>query len=158
MNKASKLASAVVLFAVVGVIATATAQESRSPLWNFNSPQKAVEQQQLQSQSSEGAYAPVRPPAGSNPGVLKEPELIARDLNEDDAAYTARMAQKLTAEQALTTQLMASHEALLERIRQGLPIDDAQSPVQSPENSVQAKRFDDQPSPRSRPLSSSETE
>ena len=113
-----------VLCLLISVMATATAQESRSPLWNFNSPAKASPEP-VESQSTAEAYAPVRPPAGSNPGLLKEPELIARDLNEDDAAYTARMAQKLTAEQAKTVDLVAAHEALLDRIRKGLPLDDA---------------------------------
>ncbi len=158
MNKAGRVSIALAALATTVLITTATAQESRSPLWNFDTPQKPAEQQ---APLAGDTYAPVRPPAGSNPGVLKEPELIARELNEDDAAYTTRMTQKLTAEQARTTQLLANHEALLDKIRKGLPIDDPPSALQPSQPSQglgPPKQQADHANPRSRPFGSSDTE
>lgn len=55
-------------------------------------------------------YSPQRPPLASDPGVLQAPELIARDLNETDASYTARMVrlgQQLKADDVAAQQDLA---------------------------------------------------
>lgn len=54
-----------------------------------NYPAKAPEPSTQQAQIQE--YRPARPLEASDPGVLQAPDLIARDLNESDAGYTARM-------------------------------------------------------------------
>lgn len=78
--------------------AASTALEKSPPLQNASSVPAA------------SVYQPRHPPLASDPGVLEAPELIARDLNESDAAYTARMAQlgqQLKADAAVAQQDLA---------------------------------------------------
>ena len=69
--------------------------------------------QMLENQSVGTAqrYQPTRPPMASDPGLLQAPDLVARGLNESDAAYTARMmrlSQQLKSEDAAAQQELAN--------------------------------------------------
>ena len=70
----------------------------------------------LNMQGPAPAYAPVTPPAASNPGVLEAPALVARNLNESDAEYTARMREKQQEVKAETARLLQHHEAVMRDI------------------------------------------
>ena len=95
------------------------------PLWN--TPTNPQPEQQAVAVEQAGVtqvqYAPQRPPAISNPGILEAPELVARELNETDQGYTARMTRKLEQEQTRTQALMRRHDEMLDRLRNGLPVD-----------------------------------
>ena len=124
---------------ITGLAISFTVAAQQQPLWNLsgqNAP-ATVEAQADPGVASQFGYAPQRPPEVSNPGVLEAPEIIARGLNENDAMYTSRMQQRLTQEQARTSQLVRRHEDLLKRIEQGLPIDSSayQMPLGTPSGS-----------------------
>lgn len=60
-------------------------------LINFPSKAPPTGEQPAEVPPPTAEYRPVRPPAASDPGVLQAPDLVARELNETDASYTARM-------------------------------------------------------------------
>ena len=107
-----KGAGAVVAAVACGILATAAAL-AQEPLLNIApAPTQAPPASRIE-------YAPVTPPAASDPGVLEAPALIARNLNESDVDYTARMQQKNVELKAETARLMQRHDALMREILAG---------------------------------------
>lgn len=65
------------------------ARAQASLLLNLSEPAPQTTQTTIRAPVTE--YHPTQPPLASDPGVLEAPPLIAREVNETDADYTARM-------------------------------------------------------------------
>lgn len=90
----------------------AAAALAQQPLLNVGPPAEPQPGTPIQ-------YAPVAPPAASDPGVLEAPALIARKLNESDLEYTSRMQQKNVELKAETSRLLQRHDAVMREILTG---------------------------------------
>jgi len=112
MNYVKKVAATpMVAVALVGILVSVAAL-AQEPLLNFSRPPGPTPPPRIE-------YAPVTPPAASDPGVLEAPALVARNLNESDADYTARMQQKNVELKAETARLMQRHDAVMREILAG---------------------------------------
>ncbi|MEJ7745222.1 MAG: hypothetical protein WKF61_00390 [Luteimonas sp.] len=100
-----------VVAVLLGILATAGAI-AQEPLLNLRRPP-------AQTSPAQVSYAPATPPAASNPGVLEAPALVARNLNESDVDYTARMQQQTFELKAETARLMQRHDEVMRNILAG---------------------------------------
>lgn len=136
------LGAACILIGLVLVIGAAAAQSV------VNFPSRQAEQQATPEPTAPrtlapenrypdpgNRYQPQRPPLASDPGVLQAPDLIARGLNESDAAYTARMTRlghQLKSEDAAAQQDLAKVLKQVSEAGHGMGVDAVALPQRQP--------------------------